>query len=560
MKKTAFVASILAVSSIIVLMTWSSVSPVSNLFDFRAETKTGAGSEQAEIEVLDTSGSLPQIPLDVAARSSSMEPVVPEARSNSPSHYAEPETESAKSERRGRTVSKKENAGKLSIAGMVQAEEGYPLASVEVLAESIGMSDTRIKSGHTNPEVSRSAWTDPEGSFYFYGLEGGEYRIRVAPLDGFAPAETRVRVGMMSAKLVLARLREVQIYGVVTSTEGKPLKGIRVIAGPPTRTADSGAEGHYELDISIKGKNRPPAIHFRHEGYRDQSIQLESADLEGLFDYQLNLSMEPLEGLTALAGLISDTDGSPVAGKIVNIRSSRLKTSYRAQSDTKGQFLVQSIEPGKDYSLSVRPGDNYLDYQRTGMEIPASGLKLDIILEPQKQGELTGLMVDTEGRPVSGFAMTLKSKEVTGRAVEVVSDHTGFFFVEDFPEGSAVLKTNSYPVFEVQGLLLSHEVEEPVLVVLDIGNYSIEGQVTNAFGDVLAASDVSLGWQQGNSFVTNYSARKTITDQNGNFRFNGLGLGEHTLRVKSPGFSMAVVNINISMDLDNIVVELEEES
>ena len=49
-------------------------------------------------------------------------------------------------------------------------------------------------------------------------------------LDGFAPAETRARVGVMSVKLVLVRLRDVQIYGIVTSTEGEPLKDVRAIS------------------------------------------------------------------------------------------------------------------------------------------------------------------------------------------------------------------------------------------------------------------------------------------------------------------------------------------
>jgi hypothetical protein len=54
--------------------------------------------------------------------------------------------------------------------------------------------------------------------------------------------------------------------------------------------------------------------------------------------------------------------------------------------------------------------------------------------------------------------------------------------------------------------------------------------------------------------------RKTIADLNGNFAFTGLGPGQHTLRVNAPGFSMAVVNVEVGLGSDSVVVELNEES
>ena len=252
--------------------------------------------------------------------------------------------------------------------------------------------------------------------------------------------------------------------------------------------------------------------------------------------------MEPLKGLTTVTGRLEDPDGHPVAGKIINMRSSKLRTNYRAQSDVKGYFSMEGVEPGKDYRLTVRPGADYRDYERTQLEIPAGGLKLDIVLEPLNQGELSGWMTDVDGNPIPGFALTLQSKVATGQSVQVVGDHQGFFTVEEFPEGSAVLKTNSYPIFEIQGIRVSSEAEEPVVVVLDMGPHALFGRVTTVFGDTVAAAEVSLGWEHSENGVQNYSARKTTADQNGNFAFTGLGSGVHTLRVNAPGFSMAVIN------------------
>ena len=50
------------------------------------------------------------------------------------------------------------------------------------------------------------------------------------------------------------------------------------------------------------------------------------------------------------------------------------------------------------------------------------------------------------------------------------------------------------------------------------------------------------------------------TDIDGSFAFTNLGPVVHTLRVNAPGFSMAVIKIDVGLDPDNIIVELKEES
>ena len=138
-------------------------------------------------------------------------------------------------------------------------------------------------------------------------------------------------------------------------------------------------------------------------------------------------------------------------------------------------------------------------------------------------------MTDVDGKRVPGFALTLHSQGATGQSVPVVSDHQGFFSVKGLPEGKVVLKTNSYPVFETQGIRSSYEAEEPVRVVLDMGQHALHGRVTNSFGDPVPAPEVFLGWHYSENGLQNFSARKTTADQNGNFAFTGLGAGAHTV-------------------------------
>ena len=210
--------------------------------------------------------------------------------------------------------------------------------------------------------------------------------------------------------------------------------------------------------------------------------------------------------------------------------------------------------------LTVRLTGDYRDYVRKQLEIPNSGLQHDIVLEPINQGELSGFMTDVHGNMIPGIALTLSSNVAAGRSVQVVGDNVGFFTLKGFPEGSAVLRSNSYPKFTIHGFRVSSEVEEPVEVVLDVGPHALFGRVTTVSGETVAAATVSLDWKHSQNGVQNYSDRKTTADQNGNFMFTGLGSGEHTIRVKSPGFSLAVIKSAVGMEPDTVVIELEEDA
>lgn len=561
MKKSALAALVLVPLFLAILTAWLFVPPSTNLFNI------GKTREQPRIAAADSGVASQQGGLNVTVESSAPSAISPTTRTGSsskPTVSASRSTEPERLERSASALSYEgqpddEQTEELTIAGLVQDEDGKPIANIEVLAEAIHPADPDTGSEDASPEVQRSARTSFDGAFNFRNLPDGEYRIRAAPIDGFAPAETTVRTGTLSANLVLSRLWSIRVYGTVNSTEGTPLEDVRILAGPPTRSTYSGPRGDYELEISISGTNSPPKIHFKREGYRDQSVPIAQADLdEMLYDFPLDISMEPLSKLATVTGRLESTAGHPVAGKTVILRSSGLQSSASAKSDNMGYFALKDVEPAKDYRLSVRSGADYRDYEKAQLEIPAGGLQLNIVLEPLGKGAIAGFMTDAEGNPIPRFAMTLYSKVGAGPSVQVVGDQTGFFLVEGFPEGGAVLKTRSYPIFETQGIRVSPETEEPVFVVLDLGPHVLFGQVKTTLGSTMAA-EVFLGWKTHENGFRHLSSRKTTADQSGNFVFTGLGSGVHTLRVNAPGFSTAIVEVNIGLDPDNIVVELEEE-
>jgi len=454
-----------------------------------------------------------------------------------------------------------EKPAEFVIGGHVQDEEGNPQSNIEVLAKWIGNADGAPLLVDMARENVQSIFSDFGGTFLFDNLEDGEYRVRLAPIAGIAPAETRVRAGTLNVNLVLVALRDVRVYGTVNSTVGAPIKDVHIVAAPTARSTRSESRGEYELDISWQGNDVVYTILFQHEGFRQQRIRISPTDLDNMTGgFQLNVSLEPLKRLTTVAGRLTDTKGGPVSGEILSIVTPQLRTRYRAQSDPYGNFLFEEVEPGKDHQLRIRPASRYKNKDINPLVVPDVGLNLDVVLELINEGELSGWMIDLNGQPIPGFSLTLRSNMATARSVSVVSDQQGFFSVEDFPVGGALLRTHSYPVLMVQGIHVSAESEDPITVILDTGRHVLLGRVLDEFGEPVAASSITLNWEFIDNGLLNSSARKTTTDQNGNFVFTGLGPDLHVMEISAAGFSTVVQTIDVGADPNEIVVELQEEA
>ena len=452
-----------------------------------------------------------------------------------------------------------EESEKFFIGGLVQDEEGNPQSNIEVLAERLGdAGGAPLVIDPTRKNV-QSNYSDFTGTFLFSDLEDGEYRVRLAPLADFAPAETKVRAGTLNVNLVLVALREVRVHGRVNSTDGAPVEDVHIVAEPTTRSTSTGSRGEYNLYVDWQGKAVAYTFLFQHKDFRQQRIRIDPADLEGLSgDFQLNVSMEPLERLASVTGRLTDTEGSPVGGEILYLVTPRMRAWYRAQSDAHGNFLFEDVEPGEDLQLQIRPVSLYKNKEIGPLRVRDSGLKLDVVLEFIDEGELSGWMINLDGDPIPGFSLTLSSLQATAQSVRVVSDQEGFFSVAGFPVGEAVLRTYSDPMLSVLDMRVTAEPEKPVTVILDIGRHVLQGRVTDGFGEPVAATSVTLEWGFNDIVLRYYSVRKTKTDQNGNFFFTGLGPGLHKMQVSAAGFNTALRTIDVSTDPVEIVVKLEE--
>lgn len=407
-----------------------------------------------------------------------------------------------------------------------------------------------------------TTWSDGRGFFLLGQLVEGEYTVRTQATDRYAAARAVLRAGVDAAVLVVeeAQQQQVHVYGTVENTAGRPLAEVRVLPiGQKTRQATyTDGAGRYGLDVTVDGHRQGSTLRFMREGYRDQRLTLRDSDVSGGEDVRLDVRMEPEGKLATVTGTVTGPDGSPVAFASIQLRSAALGRRYQAGSSLTGDFSMADVEIADDYRLWVRPKGQYKDYIEDNLAIPADGMHLPIVLEPQNLGSLRGWMVDANGNPVPQFSLWLRSTQATVPPILLVtSDQRGYFSVDQLPEGRLSFQTLSAPHFNISGIEVPPGGEQEVQLRLDWGPYEIAGYVLNAAGRPVPGAQVALSWLQDDRGVHSSSHRGTIADARGYFLFTQVGPGLHTLNITAAGFSSAQLDHDPEGRGGDVLVQLD---
>ena len=249
-----------------------------------------------------------------------------------------------------------------------------------------------------------------------------------------------------------------------------------------------------------------------------------------------DVSLEPAGTPAAVDGVVTGSDGPPVARARVQLLSSRLARRYQALSDGEGRFSMAEVEESDDYRLWVRAAEGYRDHVRDGVAVGPQGASLDVVVEALGTARLRGSMVDPDGRPVPGFTLWLTSASGAVRSVAVTGDTQGRFEVGDIPLGAVTLQTRSAPQLSVTGVRLAAGPPREILIPLDVGAHRLEGSLRDARGTPVGGAHVSLLGLRTDGGVESRSLRETRSDSQGVFVLAQLGSGVHTLNVTAVGF------------------------
>lgn len=339
-----------------------------------------------------------------------------------------------------------------AIAGTVRDASGAALGGVSVQA-------LRLGGGWA------SATTTPNGTYTLTGLPAGQWRVQFHDGNlgrGFADeyyddqrtyaAATlvTVSVGARTDGIDAALAAGGSISGLVTDAAGTPLAGVWVYAsardGSLGGGVTTGTNGRYSIGGLAPGSY---VVSFRDIAGRDYVVAYYNGVIARAEATPVAVTAGSDAGgvdarLTtggAIAGTVTDTDGTPLAGVTVETASENGEFARSAETDDSGNYVVRGLAAGtyrvvfRDYTARGRAAASYGSL--VTVTVGAQTGDIDARLGPG--GSISGRVTDEHGTPLAAISVAV----VLRGAAEIVAygetGDDGRYVVRGLPAGSYVV-------------------------------------------------------------------------------------------------------------------------
>ncbi|HPF14449.1 MAG TPA: carboxypeptidase-like regulatory domain-containing protein, partial [Planctomycetota bacterium] len=400
---------------------------------------------------------------------------------------------------------------------------------------------------------------DPEGRFHLIGLDPGTWQVQ-ARAERFVltpPAEVTLPREPGAAPWVLQGTPAGWVDGVVLDPEGQPFEGARV------RLEHSGLAVSVQLEV---GPLDPEAVSQADGSFSlgplplaPHAIRAHATNLCPSETWTLDLTDgRPIDGIVlnlrqggALSGEVLDDTGSPSPGRMITVVASDSPgDNHTTQTDAKGSFLVEHLEPG-DYQVVAMQGMRAIAEALEQKEVDIAGITGGMKTATAKivDGETTHVVLGTPpSQPIrvegsvtlggqavtSGFvSFSANGRPIVDNLAITNLDKSGHF--ETVLDGAGRYRIT---VQRVGGSMLEQSTcefvrdipaEDQVVVHLELPEGRISGQVLDASGkpagnvrlSVFAEGATSTDTMLGGSYV------ETLTGPEGKFDVRGLQAGSY---------------------------------
>jgi protocatechuate 3,4-dioxygenase beta subunit len=249
----------------------------------------------------------------------------------------------------------------VSVSGHVYDAEGAPVlgAAVEGKYYSGPFGQGRVE-----------ARADGDGAFRVFGPEPeSELFIRAntnnASSSWYGPIIVSAE-GVHGVELIVERIRDGVIAGVVVSESGQPIRsivGVKNVTtddlGLPMEYVQSGWDGGFAISVFTPGDYEIFLGPYDPEGYQTATRSAAQISLAaGGSERGLRLIYSE-EAHFAISGRVIDSNNNPIAGAMINpgvLQGSTAQAISPARTDARGEFTLKMSEEGVYRLIVVAPG------------------------------------------------------------------------------------------------------------------------------------------------------------------------------------------------------------
>lgn len=241
----------------------------------------------------------------------------------------------------------------------------------------------------------------------------------------------------------------------------------------------------------------------------------------------------------------------PLASVRIEIASRILAIERSARTDGDGRFDLGELPIAAGYRLRADAGERYVPLDRPFEVTPRLG-PLDLTVDSIHRVRVVGEVVGTGGKALQGLKFQAASRRSPKSTASGITDAQGRFALELAvgPTSLNLEDASSAARIRVLGLVLERDTHRELRLVTDAGSAEIQGRLVDRSGTALEGAGVELSWRRSEDGVTVASTRKTVTGDDGTFRFSAVGSGEHHLVLRAAGFATVSRSVAVEGDVD----------
>ncbi|WP_375758841.1 carboxypeptidase regulatory-like domain-containing protein [Corallococcus exercitus] len=286
-----------------------------------------------------------------------------------------------------------EAAGRLLVT--VVDEDGQPVPNPQLLLRTVA-----------GDLIRRDAV--PTGALAELGpLAPGEYVLE-GQAEGFTAAQLPARVAPGETPLELELAKATVIRGQVIDEYGRPASGVSVLVQPTGEVVNAGEDGRFTAQVPMPGLY---TLHAHHSEWGGGSVQATAPATD------VTLSLEAKAG----ADVTVSSGGRRVEGADV-VMWADPENIFRSDrpSGPDGVVPMRGLPPGTYQLMASHP-----EYLQSGPKAVTvqDGARQQVTVELEAGAQLVGDVVDEDGQPVVGAAMSVSPRV----AEPTQSDSSGHF-------------------------------------------------------------------------------------------------------------------------------------